>query len=112
MLTNWVQQGRGLIVSSHILHEVETICENFLLMMNGRLLADGNVNEIQSMLSDLPRKVWIRAERSTDLAIALQASGTVDSISFHDDSGGLEISTFYAVLFGHNFAAMIFDKGI
>jgi len=112
LLTNWVQEGRGLIVSSHILHEVEMICENFLLMMNGRLLADGNVNEIQSMLSDLPRKVWIRAERSTDLAIALQASGTVDSISFHDDSGGLEITTFDAVLFGQNFAAMILDKGI
>ena len=112
MLTNWVEQGRGLIVSSHILHEVETICENFLLMMNGRLLADGNVREIQSMLSDIPRKVWIRTERATDLAIALQASGTVDSISFHDDSGGLEVTTFDSVLFGQNFAAMILDNGI
>ena len=31
ILTNWVEEGRGLLISSHILHELESICDSFLL---------------------------------------------------------------------------------
>ena len=112
LLTSWVDQGRGLIVSSHILHEVETVCGSFLLMMNGRLLANGTIEDIQGMMSETPRKVWIRTEQATDLAVALQASGNVDSITFHSDNGGIEITTTDAVEFAQSLPQLVLEKEI
>ena len=70
MLTGWVKEGRGLLISSHILHEVETICENFLLMMTGRLLASGTINEIYDLMTNVPKNVWLRSPQAPKLAVA------------------------------------------
>jgi len=112
LLTEWVGEGRGMIISSHILHEVEEICESFLLMMNGRLLAHGTIDDIQGMMADTPRRVWIRTEQATDLAIALQSTGKVDSITFHDDNAGLEITTTDMEGFGQCLPELVLDKSI
>ncbi len=63
-------------------------------------------------MSDTPRRVWIRTEQATDLAIALQATDKVDSITFHDDNGGIEITTTDIEEFGRCLPELVLDKSI
>jgi len=93
MLTGWVKEGRGLLISSHILHEVETICENFLLMMTGRLLASGTINEIYDLMTNVPKNVWIRSPQAPKLAVALQQLDHIAAVGVHEDQEGLDVTT-------------------
>ena len=44
MIRDWARAGKSIIVSSHILHEIESMTANILLINNGRILAEGDVH--------------------------------------------------------------------
>ena len=64
MIRDWAKQGKSILVSSHILHEIESMTSNILLINNGRILAEGNVHQIRDLIDKHPHTVYIRAERS------------------------------------------------
>ncbi len=43
-IKDWARAGKHIIVSSHILHEIESMTSNILLINNGRIVAEGNVH--------------------------------------------------------------------
>ena len=67
-IRQWARQGRHVIVSSHILHEVEAMTSNILLINNGRIVADGDVHQIRELLDMHPHTVSLRAEAPRLLA--------------------------------------------
>ena len=66
MIREWAKQGKSILVSSHILHEIESITSNILLINNGRILAEGNVHQIRDLIDTHPHTVYIRAENPRD----------------------------------------------
>ena len=62
MIREWARQNKSILVSSHILHEIESITSNILLINNGRALAEGNVHQIRELIDTHPHTVYIRAE--------------------------------------------------
>ncbi|MAQ90995.1 MAG: ABC transporter [Rhodopirellula sp.] len=93
ILTNWVEEGRGLLISSHILHELESICDSFLLTMTGRLLASGTIQEIHKLMKNVPKKIWIRTPDAPQIAVTLQSLEHIIGIDFHEDQGGIDVRT-------------------
>ena len=85
------QEGRTVIVSSHVLHEVERVADRVLVLVNGRLAAAGNHRSIRDAMDDRPRHVLVRADEPRRLAAALLDIGSVVGISFSDS--GLIVST-------------------
>jgi len=74
-------EGRCVLVSSHVLHEVEGMTRRILMMDHGRVIADGTVDEIRRDLSDRPLTVRVDTSAPRDLArhlIALLGVGRVD----------------------------------
>ncbi|MBA61393.1 MAG: ABC transporter [Planctomycetaceae bacterium] len=112
MLTGWVQEGRGVLISSHILHELESICDSFLLMMTGRLLASGTINEIYDLMTNVPKNVWIRTPHAPQLAVALQALEHISSIGFHDDEQGIDITTLNANMLYLELPVILAEKNL
>lgn len=110
ILAGWVKQGRGLLISSHILHELETICESFLLMMTGRLLASGTINEIYDLMTNVPKKVWIRSPQASKLAVALQQLDHISTVGLHDDQDGLDVVTTDASSFYTHLPVILAEK--
>ena len=55
-------------MSSHILHEIESMTSNILLINNGRILAEGNVHQIRDLIDEHPHTVYIRADDPRALA--------------------------------------------
>jgi ABC-2 type transport system ATP-binding protein len=74
------RSGAHVLVSSHVLHEVEALTERIVLFHRGRLLAQGPVGEVRKLLSRHPRRVEIRARDTRRLATALIALEPVQSV--------------------------------
>jgi ABC-2 type transport system ATP-binding protein len=101
LIREWARAGKSIIVSSHILHEIESMTSNILLINNGRILAEGNVHQIRELIDEHPHTVFVRAENARALVQEFIASDDVRSIRF--ESGGVTIETgkpdaFYARL--------------
>jgi ABC-2 type transport system ATP-binding protein len=82
MIREWARQGKSVLVSSHILHEVEAMTSNILLINNGRILAEGNVHQIRDLIDEHPHTVYIRAEDPRGLAREFLAHADVISLRF------------------------------
>ena len=61
MIKEWARQGKSVLVSSHILHEIESMTSNILVINNGRILAEGNVHQIRELIDTHPHTVSVRA---------------------------------------------------
>jgi ABC-2 type transport system ATP-binding protein len=84
-------EGRCVIVSSHVLEEVERFGSNILVIAKGRLAAQGDFRAIRDLIDDRPRRIRVRTDRPQLLAGALVASGTVSGVRMEDDQ--VEIDT-------------------
>jgi ABC-2 type transport system ATP-binding protein len=82
MIKDWARAGKSIIVSSHILHEIEAMTANILLINNGRILAEGNVHQIRDLIDEHPHSVFIRAAEPRAIARALLAADDVISLRF------------------------------
>ena len=82
MIKDWARSGKSILVSSHILHEIESMTANILLINNGRILAEGNVHQIRDLIDEHPHTVFIRAENPRALARRFLAEDDVISLRF------------------------------
>ena len=87
------REGRTILVSSHILHEVEAMTRRVLLIHNGRILAEGDVREIRDLMDEHPHTVALRARDPRALARAVVASSHVLSLTFGADGEWVTIQT-------------------
>jgi ABC-2 type transport system ATP-binding protein len=83
------EEGRTVLVSTHILHELEQVTRRVLLIHNGRVLAEGDLGEIRDLLDRHPRSVRIKAADSRGLARELVALPDLVSLNLEDATGHL-----------------------
>jgi ABC-2 type transport system ATP-binding protein len=84
MIRDWARSGKSIIVSSHILHEIESMTGNILLINNGRILAEGDVHAIRDLIDEHPHTVYVRAENPRGLARDFIDRVDVRSMRFED----------------------------
>ena len=87
------KEGKTVLVSSHILHEVEAMTRRVLLIHNGRILAEGDVREIRDLLDEHPHTVSMRARDPRKLAQAVVSWPSVLSLSFGGEGEWLTVQT-------------------
>ena len=80
------EEGRTVIVSSHVLHEVERLAERQIVLVRGRLAAAGGHRAIRDAMADRPRRVLIRTPAPRALAAVLLELDVVSSVSIDDSS--------------------------
>ncbi len=57
-MTEWAKKGKTILISSHILHDVQSLTDNIALVNNGKMLAHGNRHEIRNLIN-VPRPITI-----------------------------------------------------
>jgi len=86
MIKDWGRSGKSILVSSHILHEIESMTANILLINQGRILAEGNVHQIRELIDEHPHTVYIKAERTRALAREFLGYDDVLSLKLEQDA--------------------------
>jgi len=89
-------QGRTVIVSSHVLSEVERMAERLIVLMNGRLAAAGGHHAIRDAMDDRPRHVLVRSTDARRLASSLIELESVGGLTFDTVRAGIVIETLQA----------------
>jgi ABC-2 type transport system ATP-binding protein len=93
----------SVLVSSHVLHEVQALTQRIVLLHRGRLVAEGHVREIRDLIDKHPHRIVLVCDKYRDLAAKLAACDDVDGIQFLTMESGLLVETrkpdtFYARL--------------
>jgi ABC-2 type transport system ATP-binding protein len=101
LIRDWARAGKSILVSSHILHEIESMTSNILLINNGRILAEGDVHQIRELIDEHPHTVYVRAQDPRALARQFLARDDVRSLKFEENAVVVETAkpdAFYARL--------------
>jgi ABC-2 type transport system ATP-binding protein len=86
-------EGQHVIVSSHILHEVDTISDQVVLLANGYVVAEGQIRGVRDEMREHPMQVLIRCDRPSALASRVFEQEHVVEVRLHADGGGLLVKT-------------------
>ncbi len=89
-------EGRTVIVSSHVLSEVERMAERMIVLIHGRLAAAGGRHAIRDAMDDRPRHVLVRGDDLRRLAGSLVGLESVGGVTFDATRDGLVIQTLQA----------------
>jgi ABC-2 type transport system ATP-binding protein len=100
------QSGKSILISSHILAELEALCRNFLILNWGRVLASGSRKEIREDLNQWSEQLLIRCDNPEQLARHLFEAGLLLGFDLRPDLNQLEIRirdplSFYAAWSDH-----------
>jgi ABC-2 type transport system ATP-binding protein len=98
LLKRFGDEGRCVIVSSHVLEEVERIGSRVLVIAKGRLAAEGDFHAIRALMNDRPHELRIRTDRPRALAVGLVALPMVRSVVV--DADALFVETDDVLAFG------------
>jgi ABC-2 type transport system ATP-binding protein len=88
LFREWGEKGRHVIVSSHILHEVDRISDQVILLSQGYVVAEGEIQGVRSEVKEQPMQILVRCDRPEMLAARLfQQHGAVEAKISADGKG-------------------------
>ncbi|MHC5064675.1 MAG: ABC transporter ATP-binding protein [Planctomycetota bacterium] len=96
-------EGKSILVASHVLHEVQAMTDQFVLIFGGRILAAGKVREIRELMNEFPHRISLRCSDPKKLAGALIRELPIDGVEIDAEREEVTVLTkdpgkFYAGL--------------
>jgi ABC-2 type transport system ATP-binding protein len=110
LLIEQAERGKTILVSSHILIEVEQLTESIIMIARGRIVASGTLTEIRNLLDEQPFMVQIVAEPSRRLAALLVETPEVESVELRGDA--LTVRTRQPARFFATIGDLVLEQGI
>lgn len=104
------EQGRTVIVSSHVLYEVERMAREIVLIHRGRLVAAGDFRAIREALYDRPHKVLLGTSETKRLAAMLTERALVSGVTISDSELIVEVRD--STLFYSELPRLVVEAGI
>lgn len=92
LLLTLAENGKTILISSHILEEVEELAETVLLIVNGKLAASGGFRAIRAALNQRPYHVRVVSDRQRELASAAVTLPSVDAVNVDPDGAVVILS--------------------
>jgi ABC-2 type transport system ATP-binding protein len=93
LFRDWGSRGFHVIVSSHILHEVDRISDQVILLSQGYVVAEGQIQGVRSEVKDQPMQILVRCNHPADLAARLFAERHAVEAKIHEDGKSISIRT-------------------
>ena len=104
--------GCSVLVSSHVLHEIQALTPRIVLLHRGRLVAEGHVREIRDLIDRHPHRIMLIGERPRALAARLADCADVVGIQFLDRESGLLVETRQPDAFYARLPALAVEDGL
>ena len=92
LLQQLAEAGRTIVLSSHILEEVEQLADTVLLIVNGKLAASGGFRAIRAALNERPYHVRVLCDAPRKLAAAVMGLGSVEAVHVDPDGAVVVLS--------------------
>jgi ABC-2 type transport system ATP-binding protein len=102
--------GKTIVVSSHVLYEIEALTTEILVVYRGQVLAEGNVYKIRALIDKHPHRIRVDCDRPRDIGAALAASDHVARVVF--ERGAVVVETRDPDRCYDEIASCVLDKGV
>ncbi len=102
--------GGTVIVSSHILHEVEAMTKSILLVHNGRIVAEGDVHDIRDLIDEHPHRIFLQTSEVRRVAEALVSCDDVHGIRVEEE--GIVVETIRPDAFYSRLPNLVLEKDL
>jgi ABC-2 type transport system ATP-binding protein len=86
-------EGRHVVLSSHILHEVDLLSDRVVLMSGGYVVAEGEIHGVRGEMEEHPMQILVRCDRPAHLAARVFEQDHVVEVKLHEDRQGLFVRT-------------------
>jgi ABC-2 type transport system ATP-binding protein len=103
--------GHDIIVSSHVLHEIERLTSNVALIYKGRAVASGGIHEIRALMSSHPHNIVIEGQGMTELAKVLISKPYTVSVEMKEGRKGLIVRVSDPEAFFDSVAELVAESG-
>jgi ABC-2 type transport system ATP-binding protein len=111
LFKTWAAEGRHLLISSHVLHEVDMLADRVVLMNQGYVVAEGGIREVRGEMAQ-PMHLGIRCPEPARLASALLMAGCATEVLIDEDGGGLRVRTGDAEAFHGRLGRIAIDQDL
>lgn len=105
-------EGLHVVLSSHILHEVDLISDRVILINSGYVVAEGEIGGVRTEMHEHPVQVFVRCDRPQVLAARMFGSPYVVEVKLHEDGGGLSARTKDADRFHLDMNRIVLEEGL
>lgn len=112
LLKEFVAQGINIVISSHILAELEALCRNILILNWGRILASGSQKDIRADLKNWAEELSIKCSDPHLLVRHLFNAGALLGYDLKEDDGILDIRVKDPASFYENCSGLFLDSGV
>jgi ABC-2 type transport system ATP-binding protein len=112
LFQQWGQAGRHVLVSSHILHEVDRISDQVILLSQGYVVAEGKIHSVRSEVKEQPMQILVRCDHPGQLASRLFLQDHMVEAKIHTDGKGLLLRTRDADNFYLLLNRIVMDTGL
>lgn len=106
------EKGHDIIVSSHVLYEIERMTQRVALIYRGRCLASGEISEIRSLIDEHPTNIVIEGEGMTELAKRLLDIENTVSVEFEEGRDRIRIETRRPDEFFGSLTELLVEEGV
>ena len=86
-------EGKSVLVSSHVLYEVQSLTQNIILLNHGRLVAEGHVRDIRDLIDKHPHHIAIKCDQHRRLAARLIALDDVEGVTVMANESSVMVET-------------------
>ncbi len=93
MFREWAGQGKHVIISSHVLQEVDVISDQVVLIANGMIVAEGEIRNVREEIRERPSQVIVRCRDASQVASLLFNEDHISEVRLNEDGSGLLVMT-------------------
>jgi ABC-2 type transport system ATP-binding protein len=112
IITRIGNEGKSVLVSSHVLYEVQALTSNIVLLNRGRLVAHGNVRQIRDLIDKHPHHIKIECDDYRRLAARMVEWDDVEGVRVIAEEGALMVETHAPDAFYGRLPALSLDDGL
>jgi ABC-2 type transport system ATP-binding protein len=105
----WANEGKHVILSSHVLQEVDLISDQVVLIANGMIIAEGTIRTVRDEIQEHPSQYLVRCRDASAIAARLFNEDHVTEIKLNDDRLGLLVMTRDRELFARALGRIALD---
>jgi ABC-2 type transport system ATP-binding protein len=112
LFRKFAETGMHVIISTHIMHEVDMISDRIVMMSTGYVVAEGDIQSVRGEMQDHPMQILIRCDKPSLVAACVFGQDSVVEVKIHADGRGLLVATRNADQFYTLLNRIILDNNI
>jgi ABC-2 type transport system ATP-binding protein len=112
LVKDYQSEGRTILVSSHVLPEIEAMTSRIIMIHQGKILAEGDIHYIRDLIEKHPHMISVKCREPRSVAAEFVRDEAVLRMSFGADGRTLVVETHMRDAFFSRLQAVLLEKGI